>query len=331
MIIPLSPPPLEKDELFSELASSLQETNLQNENIIQQLLSQLTNIETQLQSQSKSMRAEINMWKEKHSLVEKALHQASSHDEAMKDTITQSADSKYRHDQLRRQNDEILEKIGRLTYENEKLRTKCHKHEKEEYLHENLLVFAEELQEENDDIHDLMGGISDKLVNFTQVHEDRIQRYEAQQASLKAEKNQAVLSKEELKTMWLGKLKEQRKEVREAKVANKEAYKTCEVMHQKIVLLHEALEELNVSDEIGSLENKTRHNRYIRLATLKLKRVSWANDNYPRTHQQYEDNDDEERDSISRDSVPRDSFSRDSISHDSLSNMTDSISWQCSL
>jgi hypothetical protein len=313
----------ERDDVSSELASSLQETNIQNENIIQQLLSRLTIIETQLQSQRKSIEAEINEWKEKHSLVAKALHRFSSHGKETKDPPAQSADSKYRHEQLRRQNCEILDKIGRLTYENGQLLAKCHIHEEDEYQYENLLVFAEELQEENDEIHDRMSGISDKLVDFTQAREDYIQCYEAQLASLKVEKNQAELSKEELNTMLLGELKEQKEEVRKMKMANKEAYKTCEVMHQKIVLLHEALEESNASDEIGSVENKARNDREVKLATLMLKRVSWANGNCPRTHQQYEDDDDEERDSISRDSI-----SRDTISRDSISNMTDSFSWQ---
>ena len=105
MIIPLSPPPpLPKDDVLSELASSLQETNIQNENITQQLLNQLTKLETQLQSQSKSMKSEINELKEKYLLVEKALNQVSSRDEAIKDPPAQSDDSKYRHVQLRRQN-----------------------------------------------------------------------------------------------------------------------------------------------------------------------------------------------------------------------------------
>ena len=112
-------------------------------------------------------------------------------------------------------------------------------HEKDEYQYENLLVFAEELQEENDKIHDQMSGISDKLVKFTQVHKDCIQRYETQLTSLKVEKNQADLSKEDLNTMLLGKLNEQKKEVRKLKITNKAAYKTCKVMHQKMVLLHE--------------------------------------------------------------------------------------------
>jgi len=94
----------ERDDLLSELASSLQETNIQNENITQQLLSQLTKLETQLQSQSKSMKSEINELKEKYLLVEKALNQVSSRDEAIKDPPAQSDDSKYRHVQLRRQN-----------------------------------------------------------------------------------------------------------------------------------------------------------------------------------------------------------------------------------
>ena len=34
-------------------------------------------------------------------------------------------------------------------------------------------------------------------------------------------------------------LKEQKKDVRKMKMASKEAYKMCEVMHHKIVLLHE--------------------------------------------------------------------------------------------
>jgi hypothetical protein len=61
----------ERDDVLSELASSLQETNIQNENIIQKLLSQLTKFGTQLQSQSKSMKSEINELKEKHLLVGK--------------------------------------------------------------------------------------------------------------------------------------------------------------------------------------------------------------------------------------------------------------------
>ncbi len=163
------------DDVLSELASSLQENNTQNENIIQQLLSQLTKLETQLQSQSKSMKSEINELKEKHLLLEKALNQVSSRDEAIKDPPAQLDDSKYRHDQLRRQNYEILEKITRLTYDNGQLLAQCHKHEEEGSQHEDLNVVAKELEEENDEIHDQMSRISDKLVNFTQVHEDCIQ------------------------------------------------------------------------------------------------------------------------------------------------------------
>ncbi len=74
-----------KDDALSELASSLQETNAQNENIIEQLQSWLTNLEDQLQSQSKSMEAEINERKEKHLLVKKPLNQVSSHYVAIKD------------------------------------------------------------------------------------------------------------------------------------------------------------------------------------------------------------------------------------------------------
>ena len=107
----------ERDDVLSELESSLQEANIQNENIIQQLLSQLTKLETQLQSQSKSIKAKIDGLKEKHYL-EKVLNQFSSHNEAIKDPPARSHDSNNRHDQLRRQNYEILEKITRSTYDN---------------------------------------------------------------------------------------------------------------------------------------------------------------------------------------------------------------------
>jgi hypothetical protein len=49
----------EKDEVLSELVSSLQETSIQQENTIQQLLCHIAEIETQLQSQSESKKAEL--------------------------------------------------------------------------------------------------------------------------------------------------------------------------------------------------------------------------------------------------------------------------------
>ena len=166
-------------------------------------------------------------------LLEKALNQVSSHDEAIKDPPAQLDDSKYRHDWLRRQNCEILEKITCLTYDNGQLLAQCHKHEEERSQHKDLNEVAKELEEENDEIHDQMSRISDKLVNFTQVHEDCIQCYEATLASLKVEKNQAVISKQELNTIWLVELKEQKKEVKKLKMANKEAYTMCEVLPRK--------------------------------------------------------------------------------------------------
>ena len=288
----------ERDDVLSELASSLQEANIQNENIIQQLLSQLTKLETQLQSQSKSIKAKIDGLKEKHVLAEKVLNQFSSHNEAIKDPPARSHDSNNRHDQLRRQNYEILEKITRSTYDNGQLLAQCHKHEEEGSQHQDLNVVAKELEEENEGKYDLMNGISDKLMNFTRAHEDCIQCYEAQLASLKVEKNQAVSSKEELNTTWLGELKEQKKEVKKLK-------RTSEVLHQNIDLPYDALEESKVSDEIGSVENETRNEREIKLAKLKLKRVTWVddNDNYRRSQKelphilalrQDEDNSDEE-------------------------------------
>jgi chromosome segregation ATPase len=110
-------------------------------------------------------------------LWEKALNQVSSHDEAIKDPPAQLDDLKYRHNQLRRQNYEISEKITCLTYDNGQLLAQCHKHEEEGSQHEDLNVVAKELDEENEENFDLMGGISDKLVDFTQVREDYIQCY----------------------------------------------------------------------------------------------------------------------------------------------------------
>jgi len=114
---------------------------------------------------------------------------------------------------------------------------------------------------------------------------------------LKVEKNQAVISKQELNTMWLVELKEQKKEVKK----------------------DEALKESKAGDKIGSVDNETRNEREVKLANLKLKRVTWVNDNdnYPRSQEelphilslgQDEDSNDEER--------------------DSLPIMTDPISWQ---
>ena len=88
---------------------------------------------------------------------------------------------------------------------------------------------------------------------------------------------------------------------------------------QKIDMLYEALEESKAGDKIGSVDNETRNERKVKLAKLKLKRVTWINDNdnYPRSQEelphirslgQDEDSNDEER--------------------DSLPIMTDPISWQ---
>ena len=268
---------------------------------------------------SNRVKSEINELKENHLLVEKVLNQVSSYDEAIKDPPAQLDNSKYRHDQLRRQNYEISEKITRLTYDNGQLLAQCHKHEEEGSQHEDLNVVAKELEEENEENFDLMGGISDKLMNFTKINDYCIQCYKAQLASLKVEKNQAELSKEELNTMWLGELKEHKKEVKKLNMANKKAYKTCGELHQKIDMLYGALEESKAVDKIGSVDNETRNEREVKLAKLKLKRVTWVNDNdnYRRSQEelqhilslrQDEDSSDEER--------------------DSLSIMTDPISWQ---
>ena len=48
-----------QDEMLSELVSSLQETNIQQENTIQQLLHHITKIECKLQSQSESTKVQL--------------------------------------------------------------------------------------------------------------------------------------------------------------------------------------------------------------------------------------------------------------------------------
>ncbi len=45
-------------------------------------------------------------------------------------------------------------------------------------------------------------------------------------------------------------------------------------MYQKIGMLYEALEESKAGDKIGSVDNETRNEREVKLAKLKLKRVT---------------------------------------------------------
>jgi chromosome segregation ATPase len=234
----------EDDVLVAKHVSTLQELSIQHVNTIKQLLSRIEENESQLQSKSEAMKAELNRWKEKHSLAEKALQRARSHHaEAIESPPLQLNDTKDSHYQLQQQNDKLVEKLGRLMYENGQLRAKRQCQEEEESQHEELLVLVEDLQAEKDEIHELMSKMSVKLVDLEQVHEDCTHSYETQLASLKDEVNQVALSKEKMNTQLSRKLKAQTEERRKLKMESEEAYQTCEVFQQEIDALYEALEE----------------------------------------------------------------------------------------
>ena len=307
------------NQFLSELASTLEKENAQNEEFVQYLLRKLVILETKLQRQGETIEAEINEWKEKHTLVEKELQRVGAHPvETTKDPPTQFDDSNDIHDKLRRKNDEILEKIRQLTHENGQLLAKCRQHEDEEPQREELRVFAEELQEENNEIHERMEEMCDRLVNVTKIHEDRIQRYEKQLTRLKDEKNQAELFKEEANTKMSKKLKYQTVKAAKLKLENEEMYETCEALHKKILSLREALKQVRGSDESGSTEdNDARNERDIKLATLQRGRVSWANVNQQRAQER-----------LSSTVCTPQNVDNDDVERDSISIMTDDVSWQ---
>ena len=179
--------------VLSKRLSKWQELNIQNVDIIKQLMSRIAEVESQLQSQSEVMQAELNQWKETHSLAEKALQRASYHHaEAIKDPPAKSDDTK---DDFQQSND-LIEKLAQLTNENGQLLAKRQHQEEEEPHHKDLIVLVEDLRAENNEINELMSRMSDKLVDLEQVHEGCIQSYKTQLTSLKDEINQVVLSKE---------------------------------------------------------------------------------------------------------------------------------------
>ena len=98
----------EKYEELSEIVSSLQETNIQQENTIQQLLHLVTKIDSKLQSQKDSTKIE---------LIERTHKPAN-------DPPAQSDDSKDSIYQLQKINDDLEDKVGHLTYENGQLLSK---------------------------------------------------------------------------------------------------------------------------------------------------------------------------------------------------------------
>ena len=245
-----------KDEELSELVSSLQETNIQQENTIHQLLHHITNIESKLQSQREPTKVES---------IERTQN-------SMNDPPAQSDDSNDSLYQLQKINDDLEEKTGLLTYENERPLSKCQRIERDETQCKDLLVLVEYLRAENNDIRALVSRMSDKLVNLEQVHEDCMKGYETKLASLRDAIHRAELSKEDLNTKW--------------SIENEEAYQLCEVLQQEIDMLRESLEESRGRRESGSKENENEGERENKLANLPSKRVSWANGNCPRIQQQ---------------------------------------------
>ena len=105
-----------QDEMLSELVSSLQETNIQQENTIQQLLHHITKIECKLQSQSESTKVQSIG----------STHKPSNDPPAQSDNLNDS------HYQLQMKNDDVVKKIALLTYKNEQLLSKCQRLEKDE-------------------------------------------------------------------------------------------------------------------------------------------------------------------------------------------------------
>jgi len=254
--------------VLSKRLSKLQELHIQNVDTIKQLMSRIAEVESQLQSQSEVMQAELNQWKETHSLAEKALQRASYHHaEAIKDPPAQSDEKK---DDFQQSND-LIEKLAQLTNENGQLLAKQQHQEKKEPHHKDLIVLVEDLRAENNEINELMSRMSDKLVDLKQVHEGCIQSYETQLSSLKDEINQVILSKEEMNTQLSIEHEEAHQMCEVLLQENKVAYRMCGIFQQEIDMLYEALEEESLQ----------------------------ANASYPRTqhHPWQNSNDEEERDS----------------------------------
>ncbi|KAL3783349.1 hypothetical protein ACHAW5_010891 [Stephanodiscus triporus] len=293
--------PLEEIQVPS---SSTQDANFELQCMaIRQLQGEIANIESRLQSQSESMTAEVNSWKEKHSLVEKTLQRQKSitHSEISDDFIVQSAkadDCKGGSDQNQRQeDDELMEKISRLTHDNGRLRAKSRRLEEVESQRNELLDLVKELRAENDHIHqsmdDAMQFISEmrqKMAGFARDHEECVSGYETQLASLKDQIDQAVLSTAELRMSSSARLKEKREEVKKLKKETSEAYQMCEVLQREIDMLREALDESKAGYESDSVEDsggsdyddsdydddETAQLRPLHYSNENGKRISWS-------------------------------------------------------
>jgi hypothetical protein len=301
------------DQDLSELASALEKLNSQSEETIQFLLRKLTVVETKLQRQVESFEAEISEWKEKHAAVDEAIQRvgAAAVETTNDPPQCEANDTNDAHDRLRRRNDEIVEKIGRLTYENGQLLSSCRRHEEEGIERDDLRVFADELDGENEELRERMDNMCFKLDDFTKVHEECVRRYETKLTELKNEKNRAITSMEESNAKLSKKLRSKTADVDKLMTENDAVYETCEALHNKIITLRKALDESSGSDGGGSVViDETSNERDTKLATLERERVAWSNGNRSSRilFAGYDENDDKEE-------------------RDSISMMTDDVSW----
>jgi hypothetical protein len=212
-----------EEEVLSQLVSSLQNTNTQQENTIQQLLLHITKLETRLQSQDESKNAESN----------------EDNQRPMIDPPAGSDDSNDDPPQSIKEYDDLVDEISRLTYQNGELLSRCHRLEEDENKHEERILALElDLRGENDDIRALANTLKNELVDFAKVHEDCKKDYETKLASLKDELDQAHLSKEELSAKM--------------SAENDDAYQLCEILQREIDMLRTEMEEVKGSGESSS-------------------------------------------------------------------------------
>eukprot|EP00579_Thalassiosira_antarctica_P021421 CAMPEP_0201960590 /NCGR_PEP_ID=MMETSP0904-20121228/7286_1 /ASSEMBLY_ACC=CAM_ASM_000553 /TAXON_ID=420261 /ORGANISM="Thalassiosira antarctica, Strain CCMP982" /LENGTH=329 /DNA_ID=CAMNT_0048506591 /DNA_START=36 /DNA_END=1025 /DNA_ORIENTATION=+ len=116
-------------------------------------------------------------------------------------------DWKDKYEQMGKLYDELVENIGGLADENGQLLIKCQQLEVDEKKYKEELAMMEDLQGENDALHqsmeeamELATGMSEKMASFVQAHVMSVQGYEEKLASLNDKLNQAALPKEERST-----------------------------------------------------------------------------------------------------------------------------------
>jgi hypothetical protein len=250
---------IEEIQVVPELVTtvlSLREATFGHEDTIRRLKKKLSKLESRMKFQSESTAAELNSWKEKHSLLVKALQrekQSISRPcscEGNREPSPHVDDRMDRRYQDRSNENELMEKIRHLTHANGQLLAKCQKLGEVESQRDELLVLVEELRVENDAINrsmdeamQLMSGMRQKMVGHAREQDECVRDYETQVANLMDEIDQAALSRAELNMSWSTRLEERKEEVEKLRIENREAYQTCEVLQREIDMLYKALEE----------------------------------------------------------------------------------------